>query len=113
MDLAFSSLKELEINFEEAQFLRNVATWGLEAEACGVDEGHDREGHASVGQVGAASAAIVLKLDFEEVLIRDVARMGRWLDTSDHKRVFGRQLHLDTSFFLELFNLVSDDVQVD
>jgi len=105
-------LNEREIQLEEAKLLGSPTTWGLETKASGVDDWDDREWHTGIGQVGAASASIVLKLNLEEVLVHDMARVGRRLDSCDHEHILRRQFDLHTALLFEFINIVSNSVQV-
>lgn len=111
--LKYLSLDEAKVNFKETKFYRSPSIWRLETEAGRIHNRYDREGHARVRQVSAACAAVILKLDLEEVLVDDVTRVRCWLDTRNHEHVLRGELYLNTTFFLEFVNLVPDLTQVD
>jgi len=103
----------LEVDLEEAEFHGGPAAWGLEAKACRVNDGNDCHGHACIGQIRTASAAIIRQFDLEEVLVANVTAMTSSLSTCHHKLIFWGDLALNTSALLFCYDLVPDCVQVE
>jgi len=85
---------------------------GHEAEAGGVYQGHDRHGHAAVGQIDTADATIELNEDAEEVLVGDPLSVRGSLNTSHHELVLWRDRLLDSILFLRNGDIVSELGQV-
>jgi len=85
----------------------------LEAEARWVNDGNDREWHASVGQIGAARASIVGQLNLEEVLVDNVTTVASRLSAFHHKSIFWRELHSNTLAFLFTVDSVPDLRQIE
>ena len=103
-------VRELEV--ESAERLGLPAIGRGESKASRVHDRDDGDRHAGVGQVRAAGAAVVSQLDAQEVLVGDKAGVGRALDTSHHKGIFGGDLLLDAVLLLCVGHVVADGAEV-
>lgn len=81
---------------------------GLEAEARWVDQRNDRERCATIWQVDAANAAIVLDEDAQVVLVSDALGMTSRLDTCHHEAILGGYFLHHTLLLLLCLDFVLD-----
>ena len=97
-----------EIDGELAKHLSlPIHGWNV-AEALRVDDRHDSHLHASVGQVHAANATIVLSRHAQVILVRELLGVASWLQRSHLEGILlGNLLHLSLLFLLS-GNLILD-----
>lgn len=106
------SLVKNKVNLKESKLHWLIATRWLEAKASWIYNWYNCEGHTCIGKISTTCAAIISKLNFEEILICDVSRVSSWLNTSDHELILRWKFFLNTFTFFKIANLVSDSVQI-
>ena len=85
---------ELKVNDETTKVVGLPSAWRLEAEALGIDHGHDGDLGIAVWQVAAASASIVAALNDQMVLVVDPLAMAGGLNCCHHELILRTELFL-------------------
>ena len=86
--------------------------WRLESEASRINQRHNSQRHARVGQIDTADATVVVKLHAQSIVVGGVFGVGRGLYTRHKELILGGDLLLHALLLLRVFHLVSNLVQI-